>query len=324
MVLTWWWLTPFDLILIAALVGVGVWRSRERGGVLAAHTDRLTGLPAWKAALGQHRRRLAGLSVLLILALAAAAILAGRPGVTRSAAPERASRDIVLCLDVSGSMTTTAGQVIESFEGVVKGLSGERIGLILFDNQAVTVLPLTDDYDLVGQTLSEYGAALQATTRGPRGNNPTRGTYNPSVSGSSLIADGLASCLATFDRPQEERSRSVVFGTDNMPGGDGIYTMDEAIALAREVGARVYPLNPLQAMPTQDGLAAVAEQTGGRDYALDDSTSVASVTAEIDSTELRLTRSAPRAMTFDAPAPAGVILALGLLGYLALVWRWRR
>ncbi len=324
MALTWWWLTPFVLVVVGALVVVGVWRSRRRDGTLVAHTDRLTALPGWRDAMRRHRLRLGAMGVVLVIALAAAAVLAGRPGVTRPVSAEHATRDIVLCLDVSGSMTSTASQVIQSFTDIVTDLRGERIGLVLFNNQAVTVLPLTSDYGLGTQTLDEYGAGLTAGPRGLDDFDPTRGTFASSIGGSSLIADGLASCVAAFDRPDEDRSRSLVLGTDNMAGGSGIYSMGEAVTLARALGARVYPINPMPLGSAQRGLAEVAERTGGRAYTLDDGTSVASVTAEIERTERRLTRSAPELLTADQPAPAGIVLGFALLGYLAVAWRWRR
>ena len=68
MSLVWWPLTL--LVLLVAIAGVAVlwWRERGRSdgdAVLAAHTDRLTRLPRYRAALARLRLRLIALGAVL-------------------------------------------------------------------------------------------------------------------------------------------------------------------------------------------------------------------------------------------------------------------
>src|SRR5690606_35417237 len=57
---------------------------------------------------------------------------------------------------------------------------------------------------------------------------------------SSLIGDGLANCARLFDEDpykDEDRSRSIIFATDNDLQGEPIYTLQDAtnLALSRNI-----------------------------------------------------------------------------------------
>ena len=49
---------------------------------------------------------------------------------------------------------------------------------------------------------------------------------------SSLVADGLVSCVQRFDRLDEERGRALVFATDGEQRGRSVYDLPEAAAYA--------------------------------------------------------------------------------------------
>lgn len=327
MELTWWWLGV--LVLLAALATAAVaWLRNRRSGagevVRAAHTTRLTQLAAYQNALSRLTVQLAALAVLLALVIVPAAWAASRPTDSELAAPDRRNRDIMLCLDVSGSMFVTDQAILRSFADIVQGFEGERIGLVLFDAQAVSAFPLTDDYDLVETQLQEYADGFASFGRdGSR--DPQAGTWNPSIQGTSLIPDGVASCTQAFDHPEEERPRAIILGTDNLVAGEGVYTHDEAFALAEDQGVRVYALDPGFSGRPHDQLSDLTEQTGGRTYQLEDPEAVTGITEEIQRLEAaRLPDSEPQLLRVDAPRWPVLVLAMSLLGYLALAWRWRR
>ena len=50
-----------------------------------------------------------------------------------------ASRDIVLCLDVSGSALSYDRQIIAAYSQIARNLNGERIGLSTFNSTSKTV-----------------------------------------------------------------------------------------------------------------------------------------------------------------------------------------
>ena len=82
--------------------------------------------------------------------------------------------------------------------------------------------------------------------------------------GSSLIGDGLASCVFRFDRLDEERARSIVFATDNALAGEPLVTLSDAAQLAAERGIRVYAVAPAYYITDDDAaeLEAAADIDG--------------------------------------------------------------
>ncbi|GAA3601989.1 VWA domain-containing protein [Marihabitans asiaticum] len=325
--LRWWWL-GLALVLAAAVTAVLAWRRARQGRsgevVRAAHTGRLTRLAAYQNALSRLRLQLAALAVLLTLVVLPAAWAASRPADSELSSPERRNRDIMLCLDVSGSMFVTDQAILRSFANLATGFEGERIGLVLFDAQAVTAFPLTDDYDLVRTQLEEYADGF-ATFGADGSRDPQAGTWNPSIQGTSLIPDGVASCTQAFDHPEEERPRAIVLGTDNLVAGEGVYTHEEAFGLAQEQGVRVYALDPGFSGRPHEQLSTLTEQTGGRTYQLEDPEAVTQITEEIQRLEAaRLPEREPALLRVDAPRWPMLALAVALLAYLGLAWRWRR
>lgn len=326
-----WWLLP----LAAAAAGVAAWvalRSNRLHNVRrrpVAHADRLTALPEYQAALRRHRRWLALAGTACALLLVSTAVAAARPVDVSTVRPEQHNRDIMLCLDASGSMSSADAAVVDVFSSLAGNFDGERIGLTIFDSTAIQVFPLTDDYAYAQEQLQ---AAKDAFGGKPGSSGFLDGTW--SGRGSSLIGDGLASCLNSFPRgagkgtgEASQRSRSVVLATDNFLSGEPIMTLEEAARLARERSVHVHALNPgdldYGSGPEQPGaqLRAAAESTGGMYYALDSSDAVAGIVAAVEQTETAAIQGAPRAVFSDVP---GLPLAVGLVSalvLLAVLWR---
>lgn len=321
------WLTL--LVVIAALVvaGLGWWASRRDASapdaVLVAHTGRLTGLPAYREAIARERVRLIGIATIIGLTLLPLAVAAGRPGTQESLDPDRRSRDIMLCLDVSGSMFATDKAMLVDFAEIVTNFSGERIGLVLWNNQAVTAFPLTDDYDLVEEQLTGYADGFSVFSDSEF--DPIAGTFNERNPASSLSGDGLASCVNSFDRIDEERPRAVILGTDNEVHGQGVYSLTEATTLAADRKVRVYALNPSSQPDARAELSEETRKTGGRSWDLDSPGATDEVTRSIEELEAaRLPDAEQARVRTDLPT---VPMSLGLLGLLVLypaLWWWRR
>ncbi|WP_309075418.1 VWA domain-containing protein [Paenarthrobacter sp.] len=320
MELSYWWILP----LAAAAVTITAWlyrRRRPQGTRPIAHGGRLTDLPEYQKALRRHRTRLALAVVLGAVFLAATATAAARPIQRTTEQPEIRNRDIVLCLDVSGSMTSTDAAIAAVFEDLAKEFDGERIGMVIFDSSSVQLFPLTDDYQFAAEQLTQAKEALDSGT-----GSFFDGTWNGE--GSSLIGDGLASCIQSFpDTDAGERSRSVVLATDNFLSGEPIFTLDEAAALAAGKNVKVYALNPgdmdYGEQPEQPGaqLRAAAERTGGSYFTLDSPTAVPGIVQKVQETEATSYLAAPQAVVADTPAwPLGIALLAGS-GMLLLGWR---
>ena len=140
-------------------------------------------------------------------------------------------RDIILTLDLSGSMKDTDfeldGQPIARIDAVkrvatnlVLRRGGDRIGLVVFADHPYFAAPLTFDMPALARTIDH-------ATIGISGN-------------STAIADGLGLALRRLSR-SEAKSRVIVLLSD---GADNASTVlpAEAGALAARLGVRIYAI----------------------------------------------------------------------------------
>ncbi|TGN31871.1 VWA domain-containing protein, partial [Paracoccus liaowanqingii] len=163
--------------------------------------------------------------VLLVLALAG-------PRIERQADVIPASgRDIVLALDLSGSMEQQDfildGQPVSRLDAVkqtarafVAGRTGDRIGLVIFGGRAYVAAPLTYDMGAVVQAIDEAQIGISG-----------RGT---------AIADGLGLAIRRLDG-SEAPSRVVVLLSDGVDTSGSVPAI-EAARLAAAHGLRVHTI----------------------------------------------------------------------------------
>ncbi|WP_244303031.1 vWA domain-containing protein [Leucobacter coleopterorum] len=144
------WVLWVSLGLLVLAVGIGVlWGVRGRGPkeeapespALLSRSERVRSLPGYQHAIRRRRVMLSTLAGIGALALAVGGVVTARPMSTHLIQPENANRDVVLCLDVSGSMSEVVTEVIEVFEKLLPDLKGERIGLTIFNSSPVQVFP---------------------------------------------------------------------------------------------------------------------------------------------------------------------------------------
>ncbi|MGP0223039.1 MULTISPECIES: vWA domain-containing protein [unclassified Paenarthrobacter] len=323
MELTYWWLLPLAAAAVAA--AWLVLRRAPRPYRPVAHSDRMTHLPEYKKALARYRFTLVLGALLGAVFLAASVTAAARPVQRSTHQPEVRNRDIVLCLDVSGSMAGTDAAIAGVFKELAKEFDGERIGMVIFDSSSVQLFPLTDDYDYVAGQLSEAQEAFESGAGSFFDGTWQRG-------GSSLIGDGLASCVQSFPEDHTEgggtrRTRSVVLATDNFLSGNPVFTLEEAAALARSRDVAVHALNPGDLDygddPVQPGaqLRAAVEGTGGSYHALDSPGAVPGIVQQVQDSEASAYLAAPQAVVSDDPAwPLGIAVVSGM-GLLVVGWR---
>jgi hypothetical protein len=227
------------------------------------------------------------------------------------------NRDVMLCLDVSGSMIRLDADVLASFSNLAAGLDGERIGLTIFNGSAVSVFPLTDDSEYIAATLAESATLLVE--------HKQLFVEGTNEGGSSLIGDGLASCAMRFDRLDDERSRSIVFVTDNMRAGSPIMTLEQAGELAREGGIRVYAI-AAEHTPEFAGitLAEVAASTGGATFQMTNTHTVEAVIQEIGELEASRLELPADVVSDDRPTVWIAMCLAGTFGALYAHWRLRQ
>ena len=198
-------------------------------------------------------------TVLLAAAVALALVLVARPSLVDQGEERSSNRDIVLCLDVSGSALPYDREVLDTYLSLVSNFQGERIGLSIFNSTSRTVFPLTDDYALVTDQLTAAAKTLKGVetqddidkmsdAQYQRISTWLEGTQNR-TNATSLIGDGVVSCAAMLpgfaygsanqENATRQRAASIVLATDNVVSGDPTYTLSEALALTEQAGITV-------------------------------------------------------------------------------------
>ncbi|MEZ0578264.1 hypothetical protein [Nocardioides sp. MH1] len=327
--LRWPWLVALLVLLLVALLAawLRIWSRRTPAGAsYVAHAARLRALPRYRTLV--QRRQLFGVvgSFAALVACAGGILLGGRVQQTDVVQRDASSRDIMLCLDASGSTAPWNVEVIEELRDIVRGLQGERIGLTVWNNSAITKFPLTDDYGFVLDRLDEAEQAFNGWSDllpSQEFDDYTAGTWTENRQyQSSLVADGLVSCVQRFDKLKTDRGRAVIFATDGEQRGKGVFDLSEAADYAAERHVAVHVIaNPGE--PDRegdiDGLQALAERTGGSFGELGNGGSAADVVDRIDALKAAEVHKPPLVQTVDEPHTGQVIASIGVL-LLVLVW----
>ena len=233
------------------------------------------------AANGQQRQRGAGLlrslryllPVSVFLGVSLVLVALARPQIVREQREEESDGiDIMLAMDVSDSMTETdlpptrlsaARRVAQSF---VEGRKHDRIGLVVFAGEAYSLCPLTTDYDLVQQYLSDLNAQMIRTS-------------------GTAIGDALARCIlrlrpqTTADSTQTDslalnttRSKIIILLSD---GDNTAGNLDPVTAarLAKAFAIRIYTIavgrpiaSALEAATVDEGILKTIAATGNGSF----------------------------------------------------------
>jgi len=320
-----WWLILVAAGVVVAAIVVGVIVGLRSGAKTEAHerarvarAERLRALPTFRTALNRRVIALSGILLLGVVAALSAGVVSARPMSSQTIQPVNTSRDIMLCLDVSGSMREVDVEVLTVFEELLEDFEGERIGLTIFNSSPVQIFPLTDDYDFIRGHLQSIRESFDFTESIPE---HWVGTLNGN--GASLIGDGLAACTMAFDHPDDERSRSIIFATDNEINGASIVTLDEAAAYADSIDVRVFALNPVQGKDADVSaeLTKAAEATGGAAYGLRDTTTVSDIVEQVKEQEATELKGQAQVVWTDTPDLWIVILMISMLSFIVVLWR---
>lgn len=196
----------------------------------------------------------------------------------------------------------------------------------------MTMFPLTDDYDMATDVLQDMSDTIDTGLIQIGGKvSGTRELFeylepvldeNQQVS--SLVGDGLASCIMGFDHNDKQRSRTILLATDNEVYGAGVYDLSEAIEFAKSQGVTVTALYPGSDISlTYQGLQLRDEvrKTGGDFYDASSPSAVDSVVKQIEAEQKEELDSAGKMLETDRPVTAlgwtlfGVVSLLGLLAF---------
>ena len=340
MVMIFWWVTALLLLMGLAVWAITFWnrRAMRRSPVVVANSSYLDRLPSFVRAQRTARVLRAAQVGIAVIGAVAAAVLSGRIATERIETPDFATRDIVLCLDVSGSMYEYDTEILETFSEMVDGFEGERVALSIFNSTSRTVFPLTNDYELIQRELQEGAEAIDFDEFGYRLGSRSYDEdkvrrYVDFVDGTrgipdeaSVVPDGLASCGQLFDQAEQDRSRSIIFATDNEVNGDPIFTLQEAVdgVTARDIDLYTFFPGAYECGPEcLEELQTTTEDNDGELYQSSDPDAIPSIINDIQRTQAVAMGSTPTVVRTDHPTVGFVLTLLSLVGILVLGWRSR-
>ncbi|MFD0893564.1 BatA and WFA domain-containing protein [Luteolibacter ambystomatis] len=300
---------PELLWLLALPVFWGFWQWVRRGHPVVLPFDH-----------GQQRSgkalrfftNLAGTLPALLLAIAVL-MLAG-PRKTAPPQDERIMNNIILCIDVSGSMGARFGKGTR-FEAAVDAArefcnyrKGDAFGLTIFGSEFIHWVPPTKEMSAISSAM-----------------NYVRPDNMPPWMGGTLIANALHGCREELERT-EQGDRAVVLITD---GGSGDFANGGDRRIAEELSAanvRVFGIQVGNDGIGGGGMETIAGTTGGKVFNVDDRSALDNVFREID----RMQKARFKQVTADwvddyTPlAIAGLVTAalyvLSLLGLRYTPW----
>lgn len=328
------WLTILILVVLL-LAAIMVYRRglRQTPDSIAwlANTEDLRGLPSYQRQLYWNRAGAGALVALLTVFSISVAVVAGAPVERRVDHPKLASRDIVLCLDASGSMLPYDGQILRQFDQMVEKFQGERLSLHMWSAQTIVKFPLTDDYELISEVLNQAARVIDEGYFGPDGDyvlvSAELADYLSGVDApdgvmiSSLVGDGLATCVLGFDHQDSERSRTVILATDNEVMGEQIYSLSEAAQFANDQDIDIIALNPGDGGPLTaeaEQLKYVVESNGGVFYNANDPGAIAEIIQGIEAQQAIDLEGTSKVVETDTPQTAISWAAWSLVGLLLI------
>ena len=340
MVMTFWWVTALLLLAAIAVWAITFWnrRAMRKSPVLVANSQYMDRLPSFVRAQRAAKALRIGQVIIAVLGVLGASVLSGRIASERIETPEFSSRDIVLCLDVSGSMYEYDTEILSTFADMVDTFEGERVALSIFNSTSRTSFPLTNDYELIERELREGAEAIDFDEFGYRlgtrdYSDEKVQQYVSFVDGTrgipdeaSIVPDGLASCGMLFDQAEEDRSRSIIFATDNEVNGDPLFTLQEAAerVAARDIDLYTFYPGAYECGPQcYEELKTTTEEQGGELHESSDPEAIPSIINQIQKSQAEAMGATPSVLRTDHPLAPFALTVLTLLGILVLGWRSR-
>ena len=225
--------------------------------------------------------------------------------------------DIVLCLDISGSMLAQdfSPNRMEAAKNVagdfINSRPTDRIGLVIFSGESFTMCPLTTDRSVLKTQLFSVESGL--------------------LEDGTAIGSGLATSVERL-RASQSKSKVIILLTDGENNG-GLIDPNTAKEIAKSVGVRVYTVGVgtegFAPIPVQTAggvvmqrekvsideklLTQIANETGGKYFRAKDNESLSSIYKEIDQLEkskIEVTTLRKFSEQFFPFAAAAIILVL--------------
>ena len=321
-----WMLAALPLPLLARWL---LPRRRATGAALRVPwAERLRAI----ATVGGPSRAATGAGVLAWIAWALLCVAAARPQMLGPpVAPPQAGRDLMLAVDLSGSMgevdmalggrpvdrLTAAKAVLADF---LERRAGDRVGLVVFGERAYALTPMTRDLATVRAQLEDSVVALAG-----------RETAIGDAIG--LATKRLLAARASMPAREGRADPQVLVLLTDGVNTAGVLDPRKAAEVARDAGVRIHAIGfgteagalslfgfslPAPGGPgiDEETLQYVADTTGGRYFRARDTQALAGIYAELDRIEPVERPGEPiRPRIERYPLPLGAALAVAVLAF---------
>ena len=270
---------------------------------------------------------------LSVICIIVTGILIARPITIQSRSDDEYNRDIIIGLDVSTSQCEVNLELVKKFKEIIPDIKGDRIGIVIYNTAPVVYCPLTDDYDYITECLKTIEEQFDIVVKNG-GDIPYESifddtemltfwyggvTANSEERGSSLVGDGLAGTLFSFPelKTNSERTRIIIFATDNDVSGEETVSLEEACNLCKQYNVNLYAYCPTVEMnmytseeKIQSYRNAVEQTAGGKFYTgnLDEMTS--NIVQEIKETKTSLLKTSKKTYVTDHPEIIFIIITI--------------
>lgn len=145
----------------------------------------------------------------------------------KTVTPPVEGKDIMIALDVSGSMEaldfqpknriTAAKNIVEAF---VKGRTSDRLGLVFFAGESFLQVPLTTDYDIFSELLARISTGV--------------------IEDGTAIGNGLGLALSRLEN-SKAKSKIIILLTDG-DNNAGNVSPETVASLAAKNGVKIYSI----------------------------------------------------------------------------------
>ena len=328
---------------------------KYKGGIKAANTSFVKGLSIYKNKRRFYTFVSCALEICIIGTLVSTMFLIARPAKKESVSNGTKKRDIFLCMDVSYSIYALNEDLVENLEDVVRGLDGDRFGISIYNTSTVLYVPMTDDYDFIISKLEELKEYFKLQSEFmDKYYNETTNTYdydydeyddylalqekldywdagtlvNNYIKGSSLVGEGLASCVYSYPRLEDEdRTRVIIMSTDNAQEEreTPLVELDEATDICKKYDITVFGLFPMKekwsGMNTTDyandksEFEKCVQKTGGKFYEESKTLTVEDIVKDIEKEEALEVEEITTTKIYDQPA----VPVIALLSFLVVI-----
>ena len=218
---------PWAFALPALVILIALYRQGERSGILFPST---TTVPVNILSL-RFLLRTGMLTILSCAFLYFLTLAAARPQIITRLPTNFEARNIMLALDVSGSMRTRDFHLqyrpssrLEAVKAVVQefieGRPGDRLGLVLFGSNAYLECPLTTDHDILIAMVKELEVGIAGD--------------------GTALGDGMGIALKRIQHI-EGKSRAIILLTDGVQTAGTVNPL-QAAQVAKDLGIKVHTI----------------------------------------------------------------------------------